>query len=546
MIEEKRRRVRELLLGIGIDNIKDIDEKIKKLNEKIKSLENTIKELTIEKEKYDRIINELEDKRDKLIDEKGKIDTDISLLKGTLKNIKKNLEKKKKELRNMEKAVNQGVCPLCKQKIPREHGIKILEDARKEIIDLENEMNKYQRKIEELERKSREYNENIVRIKKEIDEYKIKKKELERKYDKLYRELQELISSAKDLENTRQNIQQLINEINLLNKEIKDYNLIIEEYKRKVEEIGKLEEKRELINNRIKELRKEISDRDKKISGNEATINELKKRLEEYDRIRKEYENVRKERELYEKMANLLYGRRGEGAIYKLIDLIENRVRDRAYAKFRELFITYFSKLMEGHEIVSVDVDREFKPVIKINIGTSSSEITQPSGGQLTSVSLAYRLALNTIARSMIPQLRDSTLILDEPTYGFSPERVEKLRELLAEISKSGAKQVIVVTHDSSLMNIGDCRIKLSLRPGNNETVVEYEECILDEDTRKYINDILYRRSFIETPITKKTSMGGFTPAIKPSSNNNKENKKSEDKYSRKTKKHRNILDYIS
>lgn len=59
---------------------------------------------------------------------------------------------------------------------------------------------------------------------------------------------------------------------------------------------------------------------------------------------------------------------------------------------------------------------------------TYTQEYGQLSGGERTSIALAYRLAFNTIVREVSFEKPIDLLILDEPTEGFSKEQLFKLR----------------------------------------------------------------------------------------------------------------------
>ena len=70
------------------------------------------------------------------------------------------------------------------------------------------------------------------------------------------------------------------------------------------------------------------------------------------------------------------------------------------------------------------------------------------SGGERTSVSLAYRLALNTLLRRETRSLRSNLLVLDEPTDGFSKSQLSKVHSILKALDY---EQIIVVSHDREL-----------------------------------------------------------------------------------------------
>ncbi|MEM4671495.1 MAG: hypothetical protein QXJ84_03895, partial [Desulfurococcaceae archaeon] len=58
--------------------------------------------------------------------------------------------------------------------------------------------------------------------------------------------------------------------------------------------------------------------------------------------------------------------------------------------------------------------------------------------------------------------------------------------------------QVIVVTHDEALIEAGDCKIRLSLDVNEHKTLIDYEDCALEEDYRRLVEDLLKGRHEIQ------------------------------------------------
>ena len=315
-------------------------------------------------------------------------------------------------------------------------------------------------------------------------------------------------------------INKLVEEIRRLEDEVRDKEDLEEKLKEAMEAVERLHREIDSLEDGYRKLRDmegELRDSRGRLEGE---IKTLEKDVEQYESYRREYEEARRKRLFLESMKKFLYGeRRGEGRFYKLVDTVEKRVRGIAYEKFKTEFIKMFLKLIEGYENIRVELDETFKPIYIGRVKNVEGLITQPSGGQLTSVSLAYRLALNTVARSMTPQLKHSTLILDEPTYGFSPERIEKLRELLRDITRKN-RQILIVTHDRNLLDVGDCRIKLSYNEIMGKTLIEYEGCrTLIPEYVEFVRDKLSMKttSFTQT-LTGEEAERGFKPEFRKKS----------------------------
>jgi exonuclease SbcC len=89
--------------------------------------------------------------------------------------------------------------------------------------------------------------------------------------------------------------------------------------------------------------------------------------------------------------------------------------------------------------------------------GGYTLDVNSLSGGERTSVALAYRLALNVTVRAAVG-LEPDLLILDEPTDGFSSQQLVKLRSVLSALDMA---QVILVSHERELETFvqNTCRV---------------------------------------------------------------------------------------
>ncbi|HOV68279.1 MAG TPA: hypothetical protein PLI31_07955, partial [Methanoregulaceae archaeon] len=129
---------------------------------------------------------------------------------------------------------------------------------------------------------------------------------------------------------------------------------------------------------------------------------------------------------------------------------IEAGVLDSIRDRFEALFADWFARLVESDDL-RVAVDASFSPVVQS--GEYELEHETLSGGERTSLALAYRLALSTMVRQEAGITRESLLVLDEPTDGFSSQQLNRLREVLAE---TGCDQTIIVSHEQELEGVAD------------------------------------------------------------------------------------------
>ncbi len=128
---------------------------------------------------------------------------------------------------------------------------------------------------------------------------------------------------------------------------------------------------------------------------------------------------------------------------------MERRILARAQGIFEREFARYFASLVDDSGLVA-RTDSGFTPEVAIDGEPTPAEAL--SGGERTSLALAFRLALATVVRTL-GNVRLESLLLDEPTDGFSSEQVVRMGELLEEL---GLPQVIVVSHEAQLASIAD------------------------------------------------------------------------------------------
>jgi exonuclease SbcC len=131
---------------------------------------------------------------------------------------------------------------------------------------------------------------------------------------------------------------------------------------------------------------------------------------------------------------------------------IEEEVFERIRFRFEGLFADWFARLV-GADDLEARVDETFSPMLRSGEYDLDLDLDSLSGGERTSLALAYRLALNTMVREEAGMGRESLLILDEPTDGFSSGQLNRLRDILGE---TGCDQTIIVSHEQELEGVAD------------------------------------------------------------------------------------------
>lgn len=145
------------------------------------------------------------------------------------------------------------------------------------------------------------------------------------------------------------------------------------------------------------------------------------------------------------------------------LSIIEKHVMQNIHLDFNENFKKWFGLLMDDPSKTG-KINEEFTPIIEQD--GFEQEINYLSGGEKTSVALAYRLALNNVVKNVSTGMKSNLLILDEPTDGFSKEQLYKVREILNEID---CPQIIIVSHERELESFADNVFRIEKVDGISE-----------------------------------------------------------------------------
>jgi exonuclease SbcC len=144
------------------------------------------------------------------------------------------------------------------------------------------------------------------------------------------------------------------------------------------------------------------------------------------------------------------------------VEAIERHVMLSINQDFNANFQKWFAMLIDDPE-KEVRVDENFTPIISQE--GYEQEVNFLSGGERTSVALAYRLALNTLVQRVSTGMKSNLLILDEPTDGFSQEQLGNVREVLDDVA---CPQMIVVSHEKELESFADQIFRISKARGES------------------------------------------------------------------------------
>lgn len=441
------------------------------LKSPIPSLEKAVKEYEKSIKDHDEKIERFEQEMKK--HEEFKIQNDTQL------------DEIKKKLSNLDGT--DAKCPICETELSAEHIQDLEKKHKRTIMEIENNLQKAKDVISEFSSKIEDAKSDKTKDENHLNEIqnalpslnKIKSKTF--KLEKIDKEIQKLesqntISEEKNFPNKKG--LDIVSYLDTLKDELGNFtgisekikgltknketieNRILKSVKKKeklssdLQSLKKDHEKMMQETKRFQTLDQDISEAesekretDEKVIRLEQSLSEentnlkhLKQRLEET------VQNISRSNQSKEKHDR--YSRYQEWIqcfFVSAIRQIETQVLLDIQHRFNETYQNWYSMLIEDPSKES-RIDEVFTPVLFQD--GYNQDIRNLSGGEKTSIALAYRLTLNSMIRQETDGLKTNLLILDEPTDGFSSLQLTKIRTVLQELH---SKQIIIVSHEKEL-----------------------------------------------------------------------------------------------
>ncbi|MHA1838381.1 MAG: hypothetical protein ACTSYO_00255, partial [Candidatus Ranarchaeia archaeon] len=388
---------------------KKYEAEIKESETQAKKIGSEIEKLNIEQGKIWNQIKELE----KLDEEYNRLQLEITKLKEKEKNLGET-RSKISELQTLNKSIQEKL------------------ETGDYAEEFQANLRRYQEIMKDLEDDARRYDS----LKKVIEEYE--SKEVERKYLENKALADNRPEHKKQKKKSLDEIEKIKSNLETVEKTIADIEKALIKY-------GDPEAEQEAIQLKVTEIAEKLAGLSASMTGNLERIQEANNRVTIHEETLKRHRN-----NLIQSREYGLIRRWLEEAFIPSIQMIEQNVFQRLHSEFNRLFVKWFKTLLESEDIEGY-IDEDFTPII--DQSGYELEIDSLSGGEKTSVALAYRLALNTIVKQVTHTMQNNLLILDEPTDGFSREQLYKMRDILQDLN---CEQVIMVSHENELESVAD------------------------------------------------------------------------------------------
>jgi len=389
------------------------EKKLGELKQKIEPFEKEKRPTTKTAEQLENSINEFERKEKKLRSIESKIEA---------------------KLDDYAKIEREKKCPTCDRPADAKDFHALVEEKKEEkrkaanaVVRCENKLNKTcqllknlqkfesnQEKLEQLRKQAKEFKEIV-------DRNALKIKKLKEDVVEFEKSLGQKKKEAEDLKDVQDKIDELDRSIKRTDGELKG------------------------VRNDISSLRQRITDLKSEIGGLDKEIKKMEDAKKAAEKL-KDFHIW-----LSEYFTNTLA-------------LIEKHVLISINQDFNDQFQKWFTLLVED-PTKDATVYEDFTPNVRQD--GYDQDVDFLSGGEKTSVALAYRLALNSLVQQVSVGMKSNLLILDEPTDGFSKEELYKVREILRELK---CPQVIMVSHEAELESFATHILRVS-KAGGKSTV---------------------------------------------------------------------------
>ena len=471
----------------------DLEEKIKSKKEKegeINTAENNLKQFMEDEKKFEGVLKENREEIAKLHEKKeglGKAVGEIPLLSNQIKEKNNSISELREEVDMLSSEVNEvfqlEADKLGKIEKPTEKTEKMLKEELEGLRQLEKNLSKTETNIEakiedyesieknkicptcdrpadpeefreKVEQKVEEKKKASAEVKrceegiKKIEDLRDKLKEYAKAQEKLEGLNTQIKKNKVTIEKNNSKVQGLTEQVeeaqkklNLAKRDVKEFNDISEK-------IEKLEKEKEKVEKDLEKVKNGISSSGTKILLLKKEVEELIIEVERKQGQRKEAERLKE------------YNIWLDGFFVPTVDNIEKHMMISINQEFNQQFQAWFNMLVEDSG-KGARIDEDFTPIIEQD--GYEQDIYYLSGGEKTSVALAYRLALNSIVQKVSIGMKSNLLILDEPTDGFSKEQLYKVRDILSEIK---CPQVVIVSHEKELESFADQVLRVEKSEG--------------------------------------------------------------------------------
>ena len=426
---EKLRKSKESL-GKAAGEVPLLERQIREKNAEMASLDSEMKNLTLEIDRLQpeaETLAKIQKPTAKTLDE---LKEELKLLRGKERELGTSQGAIGAKIDDYESVERNKVCPTC---------------------DRPAEPKEFEEKIKSKKEEKQKAIDECAECRTKIDELEDLQDAL-RKYEEAQNGLQ---MRNEQIQSKNERIEKNLKKVCNLKEQVREHEDRLLKAQAEVEEFNRISAETQEFSEELERRALEVKEVEKKASGFQATQVSLVNQVEELER---EIQSKEKERKRSEKLKE--YQLWLEEYLMPTLETIEKQVMMNINQEFNQHFQKWWGMLVEDPNKES-RIDEEFTPLVEQD--GYEQDYNYLSGGEKTSLALAYRLSLNTIVQKVTAGIKSNLLILDEPTDGFSKEQLFKIREILDELK---CPQVIMVSHEKELESFAHQVMRIEKKDG--------------------------------------------------------------------------------
>lgn len=472
-----------------LENIEDIFDLV---NDQLKNLHGQEREISVK-------ITDLREKIKKSGEllEKGKCPTCSQDLHGSA------IEETTKTDSLREKELTEKLSELKKKQDNLESKLGRIKDARvyrTQIEDLNNETKSLKERISGQKKLLEEYQGSIEDREKQEKELLSQRTSLEKSMKELRTKLSEMGSSIEAVQKEHKSILEFFEIAKEVRKNILEIEKTVSDINKMEERIAGIREMISLFDSQVADKKADVNELDKQMG--DLNIDELESKLKDYEiafkNISAEIGKFTTEREGITKQAGMVESElKRLDELKKLLDVLGNRAEylnavyedaeglEAMYMRVRaelrsnniglldSLINEIFAFMYSNNAYSHIRLDHEYNLTVFEKDGTPL-EPKLLSGGERAIFNLVLRCAIYRLL-SMGMSGESSglpPLIMDEPTVFLDRGHVQQLIKLIDMMRDIGVGQILVVSHDESLIDSADNVFTVEKDPISNSSSI--------------------------------------------------------------------------
>jgi exonuclease SbcC len=426
----------------SLDDYNEIDEELLNLMERVDGAKRCILRLKERKSTKEEDISTLEDNDYNDIIDEIEPDKDID---EQIRNLKNRVQEKERKLKE-------------KRAEKKEAWDKIVELYEGELSEIREERNKLLTKKEELNKEKNRVEKEITNLKEEKEEKEKKLEEVKQNKENIHvdiyenllekaNEYEEATETYSDSKERRKDKKELFDDIKKQISEIKEE---VEELEEKVDrDVDELKDEKDELKSDIREKEKTLEETKNEIESRNNSIIQIENEIEDIQNLKERREELEQKVEEKSNVVEEL------NSLMNSYDNVKMEMRKKSVEAMNKYANDIFQEVYKNEEYSRIIIKDNYE----IELVNSNGERIKPSmssGGESAILNIALRASLYKVISKRYGADELPPLMMDEPTTYLDDGHVDKLKNMIKTVKDWNVKQVIIVSHNQTLIDSSD------------------------------------------------------------------------------------------